>query len=53
MRKWPLGKDVRKLVEGYKKYTGSDVNFQKTLGDPGTNLSKSYLEEPYNIDNYI
>ena len=35
-----MEKDVKKLVEGYEKYTGSDVKVQKTPGDPGTILSK-------------
>ena len=47
-----MKKDVKKLVEGYKKYTRSNVKVQKTPGDPSTTLSKSDLEEPYNIDKY-
>ena len=42
--------DVKKLVEFYEKYTGSDIKVQKNPGGPGTTLSKSELEEPYNID---
>ena len=45
-------KDIKKLVEGYRKYTGSDVKAQKTPGYPGTTISKSNLEEPYNMDKY-
>ena len=45
-------KDVNKLVEGYKKYTCSDVTTQKNSDAPGTTLSKSDLEEPYNMDKY-
>ena len=40
------------MVEGYKKYTRSDVKVQKTPGAPGTTLSKSELEEPKYIYNY-
>ena len=47
-----MEKDAKKLVEGYGKYTGSDLRVQKNPGYPGTTLSKSYLEEPDNIDNY-
>ena len=39
-----MDKDVNKLVEGYEKYTGSDLNVQKTPRAPGTNLSKIDLE---------
>ena len=39
-----MEKEANKLVEGYKKYTGSDVKVQKTLGAPGKTLSKSELE---------
>ena len=42
-------KDINKLVEGYENYNGSAVKVQKNPGYPGTNLSKSDLEEPYNI----
>ena len=45
-------KDVKKLIEGYKKYTGSDLKVQKNPGAPGMNLSKSDLEEPDNINKY-
>ena len=47
-----MEKDIKKLVEGYEKYNGNDVKFQKNPGDPGTTLSKIDLEEPYNIDKY-
>ena len=46
-------KGVKKLVEGYKKYTGIDVKVKKNPGAPGTTISKIDLEEPYNIDKYI
>ena len=46
-----MDKDVNNMVEGYDKYTGSDVKVQKTPGDTGTNISKSDLQEPYNMDN--
>ena len=45
-----MEKDVKKLVEGYKKYNGGDVKVHKTPDDTGATLSKSDLEEPYNID---
>ena len=45
-----IEKDVDTLVEGYEKYTGSDVKVQKTPGAPVTTLCKSDLEEPYSID---
>ena len=35
-----MEKDVKKLVEGYEKYAGSNLRIQKTHGAPGTNLSK-------------
>ena len=44
---------MKKLVEGYEEYTGSDLRVQKTPGSPGTTLSKSDLEEPDNINEYI
>ena len=42
--------DVKKLVEGYNKYTASDVNIQKTPGPLGMTISKSELKEPKDID---
>ena len=44
---------MKKLVEGYKNYTGSDLRVQKTPGAPGTTLNKSDLEYPDNINKYI
>ena len=41
--KMTMDKDVNNMVEGYDKYTGSDVKVQKTPGDTGTNISKSDL----------
>ena len=41
--KMTMEKDVKKLVEGYEKYTGSDLKVKKSLGAPGTTLSKSDL----------
>ena len=38
-----MNKDAKTLVEGYKKYTGSDLKVQKTPGDPVTTPSKSDL----------
>ena len=48
-----MEKEVKKLVKGYKKYTGNDVKVRKKLSAPGTTLSKSDLEEPLILDNYI
>ena len=39
-----MEKGAKKLVEGYKKYTGRDIKDQKTPGAPCTTLSKSDLE---------
>ena len=47
-----MEKYVKKLLKGYKKYMGVYLRVQKTPGAPGTTLSKSYLEEPDNINNY-
>ena len=47
-----MDKDVKKLVEGKKKYTGSDLKVQKTPGALGMTLSKSDLKEPDNINKY-
>ena len=41
-----MDKDEKKLVEGSKNYTGSELKVQKTPGAPSMNLSKSDLEEP-------
>ena len=38
-----MEKDVKKLVDGYDKFIGSDVKFHKTPGGPGTTLNKSDL----------
>ena len=48
-----MEKDVKKLVEFYKKYTGIDVKVQKNCGATGTTLTHTGLEEPYNIYKYI
>ena len=37
-------KEIKKLLEGYENYTGSDVKIQKTPGDPGTTLRKIGFE---------
>ena len=36
-----MEKYVKKLVDGYDKFTGSDLNVQKTPDSPGTTLIKS------------
>ena len=51
--KFSTDKNVKKLVEGYGKYTASDIQVQETSGAPGTTLSKSTLKGTYNIDTYI
>ena len=45
-------KDINILVDGYKKFTGSDVKVKKIPSDPGTNLSKSKLKDPIKIYKY-
>ena len=50
--KMNMEKDVKKLVKGYKNYTGSELRAHKTPGYPGTTLSKSDLEYPDNINKY-
>ena len=47
-----MNKYVKKLVEGYDDYTGSDLKVQKTPGALGTTISKSDLEEIDNINKY-
>ena len=47
-----MNKYVKKLVEGYKKYNGSDLKVQKTPGDMGITISKSDLQETDNISKY-
>ena len=51
--KFSTEKNVKKLVEGYGNYTGSNIKIQETSGAPGTTLSKSTLKGTYNIDTYI
>ena len=50
--KMTMEKDVKKLVEGNKNYTGSDLRVQKTPGAPGMTISKSDLEEPDDRNKY-
>ena len=50
--KTTIEKDVKKLVEGYKMYMGSDLRIQKTPGALDTTLFKSDLEDPDNINKY-
>ena len=47
-----MDKDARNIIEGYKKYTGSELRVQETPGASGTTLSKSDLEHPNNINKY-
>ena len=39
-----MEKDVKKLVKGYEKHTGSDFKVQKAPDAPCTTLSKSDLD---------
>ena len=45
-------KDVRKIVEVYKKYTGSELRVPKKPRAPVTTLSKNDLEVPGKINKY-
>ena len=45
-----MDKDFKELAEGYKNYTCSYIKVQKTPHGPGTTISKSDLEESYNMD---
>ena len=47
-----MEKDIKNIVEGYEKYTRRNLKVQKTLGDPGTTLSRSKLEGLDNKNNY-
>ena len=47
-----MEKDVKNIVEGYKKYTGSDLRVQKTPGSMGKTQRIIDLEEPDNINKY-
>ena len=50
--KMTMKKDVKKFVEGYENYTGSDIKVRKTPEYTGMNLSKSDLEETYIMDKH-
>ena len=47
-----MEKDVRKLVDGYKKFTGSDVKVHKTPVSTVTTLCKSEIKETTYIYKY-
>ena len=47
-----MEKDVKKLVEGYEKYTWIYLRVKKTPGALVATLNKSYLEEPDNVYKY-
>ena len=51
--KMTMKKDVKKLVEGYKKYTAGQVKEQKITVAHGTTISKGDFDETHNIDEYI
>ena len=50
--KMTMEKDVKNLVEGYKKYTGNNLKVQKIPGVSGKTISKINLEENDNINKY-
>ena len=47
-----MNKYVKKLVDGYENYTGSDLKVQKASGAQVTTISKSDSEETDNINKY-
>ena len=47
-----MNKYVKNLVEGYEKYTGSDLKVQKNPGALVITISKSDSEETDNINKY-
>ena len=47
-----MQKDVKNIVEGYEKYTGSDLRIQKIPGASVPTISKSDLEDPDHINKY-
>ena len=50
--KMTINKYLKKLVDGYENYTGSDLKVQKSPGALVTTISKSDSEETYNINKY-
>ena len=46
-----MEKNFNKLLEGYEKYTGSEVKVQKIPSATGMTLSKSHLEGNQYINN--
>ena len=47
-----MDKDIKILVDGYKKFTGSDFKVQETPGDPGTTICNRKIKDPADIDKY-
>ena len=47
-----MEKNARNIIEGYKKYTGSELRVHKPLEPQEQLLSKSDLEHPNNINKY-
>ena len=47
-----MKRDFKRLVDGYKKYTGRGVKVQKTPGSTGMTLCNIKLKEPTDIENY-
>ena len=50
--KMTMDKDINKLVDGYKKFTGNALKVQKTPGAPGTTIINSELKYPTGIYKY-
>ena len=50
--KMTMEKDVKNLIEGYEKFTVSDLRIQKTPWSLCKSLGKNDLEEPDNINMY-
>ena len=48
-----MEKEIKKLVESYENFTGSDLRIQNTPRALGTTLSKIDLKDPDNINKYI
>ena len=51
-KKMTMDKDIKILVDGYRKFTGSDFKVQKTPGDPGTTICNRKIKDPADIDKY-
>ena len=47
-----MDKYVKKLVDVYEQFYGSDIRVHKTPDVTGSNLSKRKLKDPTDIDKY-